>query len=199
MERSAGDRAAPIADQLLGAMQHLLRRAAGEGQQQNRAGRDAALDQPRDPINQRASLARARARDHQQRALAMGHRFVLRGIEHLGVLDAEVALVIGIACARPLRAKRLSCRPRRAGIVPASECARDARLPCPARSNRGGTAGGGHVQRGIVRRRCAAGAQRVVEGVLPIRPGRRAHAGIHRTGCVLIRAVRHASNASVAD
>ena len=63
-----------IADQLLDPPQHLLRRPPREGQQQNRAGRHATLDQPRHPINQRARLARACARHHQQRALAMGHR-----------------------------------------------------------------------------------------------------------------------------
>ena len=93
MERAAGHRPRAIADQLLHPAQHLLRRAPGESQQQDRSGRHAALDQPGDPINQRAGLARARSGDHQQRALAMPDGFELRRVQDLGVLDPEVALV----------------------------------------------------------------------------------------------------------
>ena len=90
---AAGHRARAIAHQVLDPPQHLLRRAPGKGQQQNRARRDAAFDEPRDPVNQRASLARAGAGDHQDRSVAMSHGGELRGIEQLGVLDAEAALV----------------------------------------------------------------------------------------------------------
>ena len=93
MKGAARDGARAIADQLLCAPQHLLRRAPRERQQQDRAGRHAALDQPRDAIDQRASLARSRARHDQQRAVAMRHGGELRGIQQLGVLDFEVALV----------------------------------------------------------------------------------------------------------
>ena len=93
MECPTGNVATPIADQLLSATQHLLRGATGKRQQQNRAGRNATLNQPRDAINQRASFAGARARDHQQWTLAMRHRRVLRGIQDLSVLDAEIALI----------------------------------------------------------------------------------------------------------
>ena len=93
MERAARDLAAAIADQLLDPPQHLLRRAPREGQQQDRTGRHAALDQPRDPIDQRARLAGAGARDHQQRAFAMGHGGELLRIQHLGVADTESAFV----------------------------------------------------------------------------------------------------------
>src|ERR1019366_2338466 len=65
--------------QLLGATQHLLRRAAGERQQQDRTWLHAALDQPRDAIDQRASLARSRSRYDQQRAFAMRHGGLLGG------------------------------------------------------------------------------------------------------------------------
>ena len=95
MKRAARDRARAISDELLGASQHFLRRAARESEQQNSARRHAALDQPRDSIDQRASLARSRARDDQQRPVAMRHGGELRGIQQLGVLDFEVALVGG--------------------------------------------------------------------------------------------------------
>ena len=61
--------------------------------QQNRARRNAAFDEPGDPVNQRASLARAGAGDDQDRSVAMSNGGELRGIEQLGVLDAEAALV----------------------------------------------------------------------------------------------------------
>src|SRR5208282_2511498 len=44
-------------------------------------------------VDERARLARARAGDHQDRTVAMGYGGELRGIEQLGVLDAEAALV----------------------------------------------------------------------------------------------------------
>ena len=93
MKGAAGHRARAIAHQVLDPPQHLLRRAPGEGQQQDRARRDAAFDEPRDAVNQRAGLARAGAGDHQDRAVAMGYGGELRGIEQLGVLDTEAALV----------------------------------------------------------------------------------------------------------
>ena len=93
MKGAARDGARAISDQLLCAPQHLLRGATRERQQQDRAGRHAALDQPRDAINQRASLARSRSRHDQQRAVAMRHGGKLRGIQQLGVLDFEVALI----------------------------------------------------------------------------------------------------------
>ena len=93
MEGAARDCARAISDELLCPPQHLLRGAPRERQQQDRAGRHAALDQPRDAIDQRASLARSRARHDQQRAVAMRHGGELRGIQQLGVLDFEVALI----------------------------------------------------------------------------------------------------------
>ena len=93
MKGAARDRAGTIANQLLGATEHLLSRATGEREQQNRARGHAALDKPRDSINKRARLARARSRDHQQRPVAMRNGLELRGIQQLGVLNLEVALV----------------------------------------------------------------------------------------------------------
>ncbi len=93
MEGAAGDLRSAIADQLLDPPQHLLRRAPRESQQQNRTGRHAALDQPRDPIDQRACLARAGPRDNQQRTLAMGHGGKLLRVEQLAIPDPEGALI----------------------------------------------------------------------------------------------------------
>ena len=78
--------AALLADQLLGAPQHLLGRAPGEGQQQDGLRGHPPFDQARDPIDQRAGLARPRPSHHQQRAVAMGNRFKLRRVEQFGVV-----------------------------------------------------------------------------------------------------------------
>ncbi len=93
MKGAARNGAGPLADQLLGPAQHFLRGAPGKGQQKDRARRNAAFDEPGHAIDERASLARARARDHQQRAVAMNHRLELGGIQRLGVLDPETALI----------------------------------------------------------------------------------------------------------
>src|SRR5208282_2697378 len=93
MEGTARDLTAAVADQLLDPPQHLLRRAPGKGQQEYRAGRDSALDQPGDPIDERARLAGAGAGDHQQRAFAMGYGGELLRIQDLRVADTKGAFV----------------------------------------------------------------------------------------------------------
>src|SRR5581483_3427570 len=55
--------------------------------------RHAALNKPRDAVDQRARLTRAGTGDHQQRTVAVGDRGELRRVEQLGVLDPEGALV----------------------------------------------------------------------------------------------------------
>src|SRR5271163_358391 len=95
MKGAARDLAAAVADESLDPPQHLLGGAPRERQQQDCAWRNAALDQPRDAINQRAGLARTGARDYQHRTVAMGYRGKLRWIEQVGVLDAVVALIGG--------------------------------------------------------------------------------------------------------
>jgi hypothetical protein len=60
------------ADQSLGARQHLLRSAAGEGEQENPLRFDAAVNQVCDSIDQSASLACARAGDYEKRTIAVG-------------------------------------------------------------------------------------------------------------------------------
>src|ERR1700730_8720282 len=90
MEGAARDFAGALANELLAPLKHLLRRAPRKCKQQYRAGRNAALDKPRDAINQRTRLARPGAGDDQQRTIAMRQGGELRGVQDLGVLDPEV-------------------------------------------------------------------------------------------------------------
>ena len=81
VERSAvHPRAAPT-DESLGAGEHLLRGAAREGEEEDALGRDAALDQVRDAVDERARFARARAGDDEQRPVAEGDGARLLRIE----------------------------------------------------------------------------------------------------------------------
>src|SRR5216684_8234496 len=103
MEGAAGDFAGALANELLDPMKHLLRRAPCKREKQYRTRRDAALDKPRDAINQRARLARPGAGDDQQWTVAMRHGGELRGVQDLGVLDPEVRLVRRLrGCSRVL-------------------------------------------------------------------------------------------------
>ena len=61
--------AARAPDQPFGAAEHLLRGATREREEQDALRTDAALEQVRDAIHERAGLARPRARDDQQRAV----------------------------------------------------------------------------------------------------------------------------------
>ncbi len=80
VERAAPDPAErAVAGQLLGAREHLAGGAARERQQQDPLGRDAAIDQVRDPAGERPGLARAGPGDHQQRpAEVLDGRSLLR-------------------------------------------------------------------------------------------------------------------------
>jgi hypothetical protein len=84
VERHHPHRAHRAADEQLDALAHLLRRLVGErdGEDLVRAGEPAA-DQPRDPVGEHARLARAGARQDQQRPLAVGHRVALGRVEPL--------------------------------------------------------------------------------------------------------------------
>jgi hypothetical protein len=63
------------------ALAHLARRLVGEGDRQDLPRRDPAVEEPRDPVHQHPGLARAGARQHQQRSVAMFHRRPLLAIE----------------------------------------------------------------------------------------------------------------------
>src|SRR5216684_4581519 len=93
MEGAARAFAGALANELLDALKHLLRRPPRKCEQQYRARRDATLDKPCDAINQRARLTRPGAGNDQQWAIAMSHGSELRGVQDLGVLDPEVRLV----------------------------------------------------------------------------------------------------------
>src|SRR5260370_30287982 len=99
MEGATRDFAGALANELLDPLKHLLRRPPRKREQQYRAGRNAALDKPRDAINQRARLARPGAGDDQQWTIAMSHGGELCGVQDLGVLDPEARLV-GRLCGR---------------------------------------------------------------------------------------------------
>ena len=73
--------AAQRADESLGAREHLVRGAPGEGQKKNALRLHAALEQVRHPIDERPRLARSRAGDDEQRAVAIHRRRSLLGIE----------------------------------------------------------------------------------------------------------------------
>ena len=66
MEGPTVDALAISADQPLRPRQHLLRCASRERQEQNSLCLDAALDQVRDTIDERARLASASARDDEK-------------------------------------------------------------------------------------------------------------------------------------
>ena len=66
--RDACPALAEAGDDAFHAPRHLHRRAAREGQQQDRARIDTAFDQARDAMRERVGLAGARAGDDQQRA-----------------------------------------------------------------------------------------------------------------------------------
>ena len=77
---------------------HLPRGLIGEGQQKNSPHIDAAVDQPRHAIGQRARLAGSRTGDDQRLAITRGHRTVLLGIQCLAVVNAR-----GISTGRPVQ------------------------------------------------------------------------------------------------
>ena len=84
---SAGDLATPAIDQKTGAPKHFLGGTAREGQQQDRPGIDALIDQMGDAIDQSTGLARARAGNNQQRAFDRGRRLILRWVKLIAVVE----------------------------------------------------------------------------------------------------------------
>ena len=72
----------------LGPALHFLRGAPREGEEQHAAGIGALLDQMGDPVRQRLGLARARARDNQERSTggAFGGDAITRGA-HLVLVE----------------------------------------------------------------------------------------------------------------
>ena len=72
---------AGIGHQRAGALQHLARRPAREGEQHDALGRHALRDQPGDARAERGGLARAGAGQDQQGPAGMGGGGALLGIE----------------------------------------------------------------------------------------------------------------------
>jgi hypothetical protein len=68
-----------------GAAQHLARRAAGEGDEEESLGGRAPADEPRHARGQRGRLPGARAREDEQRAARVGGRGALLGVEGVEV------------------------------------------------------------------------------------------------------------------
>ena len=66
----------------LGALEHLVRGAVRERQQQDALGRHALLHQIRHAVNERARLARAGGRQHEERPVAGRRRRALLGIKN---------------------------------------------------------------------------------------------------------------------
>jgi len=71
------------ADQTLGAGEHLAGGAPREGEEQDPLRRDAALDQVRDAVDERARLARAGAGDDEQRPVAERDGALLLRVERV--------------------------------------------------------------------------------------------------------------------
>src|SRR5664279_5787159 len=76
------------ADQRLDAALHLAGGTVREGEEQKRRGVDTVLDETRDAIDERAGLARARARDDERRPVASKHDRLLLLVQLPRVVDA---------------------------------------------------------------------------------------------------------------
>ena len=87
VEGAAPDLSHPVAGGMAGALEHLARGAVGEGQQQDRRGRQAALDEVGHAVDERLRLAGAGGRQHQQRAVARRGRRQLFRVEDARVVD----------------------------------------------------------------------------------------------------------------
>ena len=118
VEGAAGDPGAALVEQRGGAPQHLARRAAREGEEEDRLGIDAVRDQPGDAGHQRPRLAGAGARHHQVRALERAHRLELRRVE----VSLEVELDGLRRHHRTLAAVPLRSRHRCRVAVPVARC-----------------------------------------------------------------------------
>jgi hypothetical protein len=71
------------ADQALGAGEHLSGGAAREGEEEDPLCRDAALDQVRDTVDERARLPRAGAGDDEERPVAERDGALLLRVERV--------------------------------------------------------------------------------------------------------------------
>jgi len=96
VERSALDSRRRRSYETLGATQHLVCGAAGEGEEEDALGRDTAVDEMGDPVDERSCLAGARAGDDEEGSLAVsgGHRLLgveLRGEVPRGWLNVAFA------------------------------------------------------------------------------------------------------------
>ena len=83
VKRPGPDLAGILADQAIQPMHHLPRRAAGEGDQQDRIGRDAAGDQVRDPIGDHPRFSRPRPGQDQVIPVRRHDRCTLRVVQVL--------------------------------------------------------------------------------------------------------------------
>jgi hypothetical protein len=70
-----------LADHLLQALAHLVGGLVGEAERDDAAGRDAALEQVDDAVGDDPGLARAGAREHEERPLGGEDRGALIGVE----------------------------------------------------------------------------------------------------------------------
>ncbi len=75
------------AGQLLDAVEHLLRRLVGEGEQQDLAGAHPFREKPRDAVREGARLSRSRARKDEQGARLGRHGAVLLVVELRAKVD----------------------------------------------------------------------------------------------------------------
>ena len=82
---AAHDPATGLIGQLAGAPHHLLCGPAGEGEQEDGFRRNAFLHQVGHPIHERPGFTRSCPCNDKNRAVAVGDRCVLRGVEHLGI------------------------------------------------------------------------------------------------------------------
>jgi hypothetical protein len=99
VERAAVHAAAGAPDEAFRAGEHLLGDAAREGEEEDALRRDAALDEVRDAVDERARLAGAGAGDDEEGAVAVGGRLALGLVE----LRGEVHRALGGDLARSCR------------------------------------------------------------------------------------------------
>src|SRR5207248_6729030 len=91
-QRSAVRATAVATDEPLGTGEHLLRGAARKGQKKNAVGRNAAIDEMCDAINEGAGFSRSRSGDDEKRSVAVSRRLCLLGIQ----LGREIARLSGL-------------------------------------------------------------------------------------------------------
>ena len=117
VERAAPD-AGHAGDDALGALKHLVRGAVREREQQDALGRHALLHQIRHAVHERARLARAGGRQHENRPVAGRRRRALLRVEHFRKINGHLfyrfssAHIIPYSPAPALNGKS-TCRPRR--------------------------------------------------------------------------------------